>query len=183
MVDRNDMADTNKDSQKQNFAARRRLLKASAAVPLIGTLAPGSTLAATSTQCDLEKGDSSSWKNVTSYDDNALRARAHYWKSTNYNYRSDCYEIGDKFYDADTGQQIYPTLRYGVPRGYSDGGTRYVLAYVEVSRYGETGMIDHNDVRIAGVYPQRQTGGYAMSDSCWDSIGGIKNVIYDQANG
>jgi len=180
-----DNVDSKTDKQEQDFRARRRLLKASAAVPLIGTLAPGSTLAggraATSTQCDLKQGKY--YEKVVKYDDHALRAQARFWKSNSY-YRDSLYEISGKYYSAVDGQREYPRLRGdGTPRNYSDYGQRYVLCYVDVGRHSETGMIYSEDVRIAGVYPQRNTGGYAMSDSCWDSIGGIKNLVYDKANG
>ncbi|MGB1139480.1 MAG: hypothetical protein ACPG1A_01205 [Halioglobus sp.] len=183
MADQMDNVDSKTEKLEQDFKARRRLLKASAAVPLIGTLAPGSTLAggqaATSTQCDLKSGK---YDKVTKYDDHALRARARYWKSKGS--ADNLYEIAGKFYSAYDGRRQYPRLKSnGNPRHYRDRGTRYVLCYVDVGRYGDTGKIRSNDVKIAGVYPQRNTGGKPMSDSCWDSIGGIHNIIYDKANG
>lgn len=178
-----DNADSKSNKLEQDFRARRRLLKASAAVPLIGTLAPGSTLAggqaATSTQCDLKQGG---FEKVKKYDDHALRAQARLWKSRDYG--SNLYEVAGKYYSEYDGRRVYPRMdRDGRPKGYSDGGRRYVLCYVDVGRYGDTGKIRSDDVSIAGIYPQRNTGGYPMTDSCWDSIGGIHNIIYDKANG
>ena len=73
MADNKDIEKARNNGQGEDFRARRRLLKASAVAPLIGTLSPGAVLASASTQCDIKDN---SFPDVVSVDDNALRVVA-----------------------------------------------------------------------------------------------------------
>ena len=184
MADHKDIEKARNKGQKEDFKARRRLLKASAAIPLIGTLSPGAALAAASTQCDINGND---FEPVVVADDNALRVEAQYWKSKNNNLANDLYEVNQRFYDALTGAEVFPEAKSGGGgglHGYKSEGQRYVLAYVDVERDPATGKIISQQPQITGFFPRSNTGGTAMADSCWDSItGGLQSIVYDQANG
>lgn len=182
MADHKDTGKAQSSGQEENFKARRRLLKASAVVPLIGTLSPGAALAATSTQCDM---DGNTFPPVVTADDKALRVQAVYWKAKPNNPANDMYQVGEKCYDAQSGQQIYPEFSRDGSRikGYRNMGPRYVLCYVDVGRDPSTGDVTSQHIQITGFFPQQNTFGTAISDSCWDSIGGLQSIIYDQANG
>lgn len=183
MADHKDIERARNGGQEEDFKARRRLLKASAAIPLIGTLSPGAALAAASTQCDVNGVD---FESVVAADDKALRVQADYWQAEGDNPANDMYQINDRYYDAETGEEVFPESKNGGGGldGYKRDGTRYVLCYVDVERDPSTGKIISESPQITGFFPQRNTFGTAMSDSCWDSItGGLQSLVYDQANG
>jgi hypothetical protein len=184
LADHKDIENARNNGQEEEFKARRRLLKASAAIPLIGTLSPGAALAATSTQCDVNIG--SNFEPVVAADDKALRVLAQYWEAKHSNLANDLYEVNQKYYDALTGNEVFPESKSGGNglHGYKHIGQRYVLCYVDVEKDPATGKIISEQPQITGFFPQRNTFGTAMSDSCWDSIGGgLQSIVYDQANG
>ena len=181
MTDHNDIENTEGRGQDTDFKVRRRLLKASAAAPLIGTLSPGAALAAASTQCDINENN---FPEVVTADDRALRVIATYWRAHNDNVGNDLYEVGGLHYDSVDGSTVSPEyLPNGKMQGYKNEGTRYVLCYVDIGRDPSTGDINSQQVQITGFYPQQNTFGTAISDSCWDSVGGLQHIIHDQANG
>lgn len=182
MADHKDIENARNNGQEEDFKARRRLLKASAAIPLIGTLSPGAALAAASSQCDL---DGTTSPEVVMADDKALRMHAVYFEAKHDNLANDIYQVGDRYYDAENGLEVAPdfTGKSGVIRGYRKGVPRYVLCYVDVARDPYTGDVISQRVEITGFFPQQNTGGTEISDSCMASMGGLQSLMYDQANG
>jgi hypothetical protein len=183
LTDHKDIENARNNGQEEDFKARRRLLKASAAIPLIGTLSPGAALAQASTQCD---ANVTNFESVVAADDKALRVQAEYWQSKRDNNANDLYEVNQRYYDALTGREVFPRPKNNGTglRGYEHKGQRYVLCYVDVEKDPQTGQIISERPQITGFFPQRNTFGTAMSDSCWDSIGGgLQSIVYDQANG
>ncbi len=187
MANHKDIENAQNNGQEEDFKARRRLLKASAAIPLIGTLSPGAALAQASTQCD---ANGTNFEPVVAADDKALRVLAQYWEAKHNNrgndLGNDLYEVNQRYYDALTGDEVFPEPKRGGNglHGYKHKGQRYVLCYVDVEKDPATGKIMSQRPQITGFFPQRNTFGTAMSDSCWDSIGGgLQSMVYDQANG
>jgi hypothetical protein len=181
LANHKDIENARNNRQEDHFKARRRLLKASAAAPLIGTLSPGAALASASTQCDINE---TNFPEAVSVDDKALRVVSTYWKANNDNIGNDLYQVGDTYYDAEDGSPVVPDRNGGGRiKGYKNEGTRYVLCYVDIARDSQSGDVDFQQVRILGFYPQQNTFGTAISDSCWDSIGGLQHILHDQVNG
>lgn len=178
MADHKDIENAQSSGQEENFKARRRLLKASAVVPLIGTLSPGAALAAASTQCDMA---ANTFPPAVVADDNALRVNAVFWESKSGS--GHMYQVQGRYYDEMSGQEVYPTPNSrGRIRGYKAGVPKYVLAYVDVGRDTSTGDVTHG-VKVTGFFPQQNSFGTAMTESCWASMGGLQSHISDQING
>lgn len=165
---------------------RRRLLKASAAAPLIATLSPRYVMAQASVACDQKDNN---FKPVAFVDDSALRAMAHeYVKKSNSSMKY--YMVGDSAF-AENGRSVPrwfkmdgavttevedPRNRSGKIPGYVDNGPCYVLCYVDVDR-DEKGQVE--SVVISSFHPESVEGanGVSISDSCWASLNPIDEVV------
>ena len=152
-------------------ATRRRLIKASAAAPLVATLTPNSALALSSAAGACAGGDFSNKKfakNGNSINgDTAVRYAVPYYQKKSGNNRTGwankLYEIDREYYDQDGG--THPCTREGL-RDYYDKDTAHVLALFDVSE---------GDARFVGLWPKVQIHDmYAtpMTGSCWTSLNG-----------
>lgn len=144
---------------ERDFDLRRRLLKASAAAPLVATLAPNSALAVASATC-VDKNQ----QNAILQDspkvadaptaDTAVRMRVDFYevKPNKAGQSSSYYTINGSSYTAD-GNPYSP----GPPGHYLPRADKYVLTYF------------NPDGSQAGFYPVQRSG-TVLSGSCWASI-------------
>ena len=137
---------------------RRRLLKASAAAPLIATLGPRAALAQGSLTCATKGLEDTALQTslpVTASDDNAVRRLGTCWEKNN---RPTVWEVPKgtgQYYSSDGGLVPMEFPSGFVPRDC------YFLEFFSVQQDGS--------VQRVGTYPQPATGS-VLADSCWASI-------------
>ena len=162
--------DSKKAEHKQPVdATRRRLLKASAAAPLIASLAP-STAMAMSSAAQCAGGDFSNKKFAENgnslYGDTAVRIEVPYFKKTKPNksvkhLANDLYDINGRFFH-NSGKEYWPSDE-ALSMHY-DKTTAYVLELFDIS--------DGQAVSV-GVWPQVQVNDLTatpLTGSCWTSL-------------
>lgn len=170
------------DADKSNAPApddalRRRLLKASAAAPLVATLTPNSALALSSAIAACSRGDFSNKKfadNGNSINgDTAIRVPVTYWqkKSGGGNptgWDNKLYEIDGGLY-GQSGAENHPTT--AELEAYYEKDTAYVLELYDISS-GQPSAV--------GLWPKVQESGLSatpITGSCWTSLTGTPYPI------
>lgn len=158
MEDKKDVKSSEAAALSHDFKARRRLLKASAAAPLIATLGPNAALAQGSLTCATKGLDDAALQNlppVTPSDDNAVRRLGSCWEKNN---RATVWEVpkgSGQFYPSDGGM-----IEQDFPNGYVPRDC-YFLEFFAV--------LPDGSVQSQGTYPQPAAGN-VLADSCWTSI-------------
>lgn len=160
-----------KNTREQDHSAlRRRLLKASAAAPVIATLTPNSALALSSAaQC--AGGDFSNKKfekNGNSINgDTAVRQAVDYWQKSGRSVAglpNKVYLIDGTFYSQNgTPYPDTPEVRRKLSKHY-DHDKAHVLALFDVSK---------GDAQLTGLWPKYQideTHATPLTGSCWTSL-------------
>jgi hypothetical protein len=165
--------------------ARRNLIKASAAVPIIATLHPGAAMAASSAfQCT--GGDFSNKKFVANGNsingDTAVRMEVPFYQRTSAKSAiTGC--------DSDSGN--YPKKLYEIDGLlYSQNGNTHIICNDVLSNHYETDTahvlvlfdVDTNYVSELGPWPMIQLiedggSGTALNQSCWTSVGGLSGGL------
>lgn len=148
-----------------DFKARRRLLKASAAAPLIATLAPNAALAQGSLMCAQRGLDDVALQNapgVVSTDDNAVRVLGTCWTRTR---PSDGELITRYEVPKASGNYFRPNGRPVNNPNFStrrfDGEDCYFLQYFNV--------LSDGSAQAVGAFPATSSGD-VIAESCWTSI-------------
>ncbi len=159
----------------KDLEARRRLLKASAAAPLIATLTPSSALALSSAAACSRGGkdDLSGEKYATFTDDphadSAVRRRVDCWTKNKGPGPKEVYLIDGNYYDGHGG---YASVSPDKLRDNYTHSDKYVLVMFDVSGSGAVEK---------GSWPMVKSGkegmkGTPLSGSCWASINGTGTV-------
>lgn len=163
--DKMDMKDKGKGGLNNDFKVRRRLLKASAAAPLIATLSPNTALAQGSLTCANKGLEDRVLQGETALDfkdyavsatkDNAVRELGTCWVKEN----------GKTVWEVPKGSGNYiPDGNFSVPGNMPDNYTGtdcYFLRFFNV--------LGDGSVQTLGTYPQPATGD-VLAGSCWTSI-------------
>lgn len=164
---------TGVDEEMQHDVLRRRLLRASAAAPVIASLTPNSALALSSAAACAggEFSNKKFEKNGNSINgDTAVRQAVPYWqkkrgKRNKTGWANKLYLIDGRHYDQDGNS--YQCTQAGLDR-YYDHDTAHVLALFDVSG---------SDAGFVGLWPKTQidpSHATPMTGSCWTSLSSSK---------
>jgi hypothetical protein len=152
------------DTSLNDFKTRRRLLKASAAAPLIATLVPGTALAQASISCAQKSEDYVPLQGLppaTAADDSAVRREGILWTHDT-DTDKNIYEVGGQFY------QVKNLSSTSAPNSDYTSSPHFFVEYYTVS------PVD-GSISSVGTYPATMQG-TLVADSCWTSIVGINAV-------
>lgn len=152
---------------------RRRLLRASAAAPLIATLAPNAALAMQSATCDQKQlGQTYSPEADSELGGGLVRVSARKHEAVGSDTQpSVIYQTSDGFMDGAGNSMddkvtvengvVKVTVENGVVASYKDAGETYLVAYYEVNEHGAS---------YRGHFPQSMSQTQPLSGSCLASI-------------